>query len=122
MKRSYDYEHQIDYKPMLNPDEGIAIKYTDIEGESGRDESGFMHRIVVRSNVRTWTFSYSVLTEQEYVYLKSLYQGKVTFQFTFAGDEGRTETIQAYCNETSISYQNKRSGLYKNLKLDIIEC
>lgn len=107
---------------MLNPDEGIVIKETDIEGESGRDESGFLHRIVIRPKVRTWTFSYAVLTEEEYKYLKSLYRGKVTFQFTFAGEDNNTETIQAYCDETSISYQNKRSGLYKNFKLDIIEC
>lgn len=122
IKRPYDYEHLIDDKPLLEPDADINVTCTDLEGDSERDEAGFMHRIVIRHNLHTWHFTYAVLTDDEYRYLISLYQNKSSFSFTFRDKDGQAETVQAYCSETSISYYNRRLGLYKNLKFEIIEC
>lgn len=121
--RKYDYEYQIDRKPMLTPDAGVEISFSDLDSEeSGRDEGGFMHRSVLRSGLRTWGFSYAVLTTEEYRYLSTLIQGKSTFQFSFQGLDGKPAECRAYCAKSSITLYNRRSGLYKNLKFNIIEC
>lgn len=122
IKRAYDYEHLIDGSPMLNPDAGIDCTCSDIEEDSGRDESGYMHRYVIRHNLRKWAFSYSVLTAEEYKYLLSLYRNKTTFEYAFKNEDGERETVEAYCAEISISYYSKCQGLYKNLKFEITEC
>ena len=39
----------INGKPMLAPDADVGVSYTDLDAnDSGRDESGYMHRIVMR--------------------------------------------------------------------------
>lgn len=121
--RKFDYEYQIDKQPLLVPDAGVEISFSDLDGEdSGRDEAGFMHRTVLRERVRTWGFSYAVLTAEEYRYLDSLFQGKHTFTFAFRGLDGKPAQCQAYCSKGSITLYNRRQGLYKNLKFNIIEC
>ncbi len=63
MRRTTDL-FTVNGQPMLAPDEEIGISYEDLDAsDSGRDESGVMHRIVVRQKVPSWTFSYSHLTE-----------------------------------------------------------
>ena len=53
-------------KPMLVPDQEVTVNYEDLDAsDSGRDESGVMHRFVVRYKVASWSFSYSHLTEEE---------------------------------------------------------
>ena len=48
----------IDGQPMYAPDGDVGISYEDLESsDSGRDESGAMHRIVLRRNAGTWSFS-----------------------------------------------------------------
>lgn len=109
--------------PMLAPDAGVEISFSDLDSEdSGRDEGGFMHRSVIRERVRTWGFSYAVLTAEEYRYIDALFRGKSTFPFRFRGLDGREETVQAYCSKGSITLYNQRAGVYKNLKFNIIEC
>ncbi len=81
-----------------------------------------MHRFVLRERMRTWSFSYAVLTEKEYRYLDALIQGKAVFRFSFRGLDGKPEECQAYCAKGSITLYNRRAGLYKNLKFNIIEC
>lgn len=121
--RNYDYDYQIDKNPMLVPDAGVEINFSDLDGEdSGRDEAGFMHRTVLRERVRTWSFSYAVLTAEEYRYLDSLFRGRSTFTFAFRGLDGHPEECQAYCSKGSITLYNRRQGLYKNMKFNIIEC
>ena len=57
---------QINGKPILAPDAEVVVSYSDLDAsDAGRDESGFMHRIVVRHKVGSWKFSYSHLTEEE---------------------------------------------------------
>ena len=80
--RAYDFEYQIDGRPMLVPDAGVGISFTDLDADdTGRDESGYMHREVLRERVRTWSFSYAFLTHEEYQYIMSLFSGKPTFTF-----------------------------------------
>lgn len=123
MKRKKHSAFEIDGRPMLNPDAGIGLKSADIESAgTGSDEGGFTHRILVRSDVKTWDFSYAVLTAEEYVYMMDLLKGKATFTFTFKNERGYSETVKAYCKQRSAAYWSHRRGLYKNLKFTIYQC
>ncbi len=121
MKRKYDYNHQIDSFPMLVPDIDIEIMYEDKDaGEF--DEAGHYHRMVERFDRRKWQFKYATLTKEEFVYLRSLFKKKQDFLFSFLNETDDVESVRAYCVPVSVAYQSKRSGLYKNLTLEIIEC
>ena len=123
MKRSFDYDHLIDGAPILTPDADVEVSFEDIVDESsGFDASKFYHRFVWRFDRRSWKFKYSFLTREEYLYLRSLYRQKTTFTFTFVNDEDQKESVIAYCTTGNVVYQSKRSGLYKNFALEIIEC
>lgn len=122
MLRSYDYDFLVDDKPILSPDEGVEISKNDLDdADSGRDESGYMHRIVVREKVHTWAFSYAVLTAEEYQYMESLFAGKADFTFKFKEDGEQKERV-SYCAKNSVILHNSKTGTYKNLKFSIIEC
>ena len=113
----------IDQVPMLIPDGDVEVRYEDIDSAAaGRDESGVMHRIVVRQRVGTWGFNYSSLTTEEYRYMRSLLAGKSEFTFTYRDLNGYLVETRAYCSNDSITYHNAKLGLYKNLKFNIIEC
>ena len=117
------YDYQIDGKPMPIPDQDVEISRSDLDSdESGRDESGYMHRIVLRERVKTWGFSYAVLDRETYQYLMSLFEGKPTFEFAYRDEGGQPVKTIAYCSNDSIVYRNAKTGLYANLKLNIIEC
>ena len=59
----------IDGKPVLVPDEGVSESYEDLDSDaSGRDQSGIMHRSLIREKVGTWGFSYASLTAEEWKY------------------------------------------------------
>ena len=115
--------YQIDGKRMLAPDADVEMSFEDLDAsDSGRDESGVMHRIVVRRRVGSWTFGYSALTVETYRYIRSLFRGKDTFTFTYRDPEGQLQSVSAYCSNESVTYHNARLGLYKNLKFSIIQC
>ena len=121
MKTFEDY--MINGKPMLVPDADVSMSFADLDdADSGRDESGCMHRIVVRHRVGTWGFHYSQLTSEEYKYMRSLFEGKLEFVFTYRNLDGDLVETQAYCSNYSIIYHDARRGLYKNYKFNIIEC
>lgn len=121
--RKYDNDFLIDGRPILLPDEGVQISLEDLDSsESGRDESGVMHRIVLREKVRKYSLPYGRLTKEEYMYLLSLFAGKPTFKVEKREPDGQTVTFAAYCSKVGISLYNKCTGLYKNLTLNIIEC
>lgn len=123
MKRKKTNDFQIDGSPMLQPDAGVAIEYENlIAGDSGRDESGYMHTITVRNDMKRWRFSYAWLTAEEYAYVRSLLRGKTKFTFTFKDETGKTDSVKAYCQKTGVSYWSARRGLYKDMQFDIIEC
>lgn len=116
-------DYLIDGKPMLVPDADVSLSFSDLDSsDSGRDESGAMHRIVVRERVATWGFNYSKLTAEEYKYMRSLFAGKPEFTFTYRDLDGYLVETRAYCSNDSITYHNARLGLYQNLKFNIIEC
>lgn len=121
MKLYEDYK--IDGLPLLVPDADVSISQNDLDSsDSGRDESGIMHRQVVRYRVKTWGFNYSTLTVDEYRYMESLFAGKKDFTFSYRDLDGSLKETRAYCSNNSITYHNAKLGLYKNLKFNIIEC
>ena len=116
--RKTDEFYRVDGAPLPVPDAGVEISFQDLDAQAaGRDELGFMHRIVLRGKVRTWSFCYSVLSEADYAYVMGLFQGKAAFVFT-AGDE----SVAAYCAKVGVSVYDRSKGLYRNLKFNIIEC
>ena len=64
---------QVNGMPLLVPDAQVGMSYEDIDSsDSGRDESGVMHRIPVRYKVVSWAFTYEHLTEEEKQYMENL--------------------------------------------------
>ena len=121
--RKYDFDFLIDGRPILIPDADVEISMEDVESdESGRDECGVLHRILLREKVKSWSLSYSSLTREEYLYLQSLFAGKVTFRVDIRDASGQAAQHTAYCANLGITVHNKRTGLYKNFKLNIVEC
>ena len=107
---------------MLAPDEPMEVSYQDLDAsDAGRDESGYMHRIVVRNKVGSWNFAYSYLTKEEYAYLLSVLPGAGSFTFTYPTPAGSRQT-KAYLSAYSVVWQDVRTGLYRNMKFSIIEC
>lgn len=121
MKRPLCEEFLIDGTPMLTPDADVTVTVTDLEGDSGTDESGVYHRCVIRHGVRNWGFSFAVLTKEEYAYIENLFRGKVNFEFTCPGIDGEPYKCVAYRTESSASYYSQRLGLYKELAFTIVE-
>lgn len=122
MKREFCYEYIIDGKPLLAPDMNVNITENDLDGESGRDEGGFMHRYVIRTGIKTWEFVYSVLDAEDYAYIQSLFKGKATFIFEYRNPDGSVSSTHAYTSKRSITLRDYATGGYKNLKFNIIEC
>ena len=122
--RSFTYLFQINGKPMLTPD-SVTDTYTDLDGQdSGRDESGYMHRIVLRSKVLAQAFTYTNLTEEEKQYMERLFPDSATFQYTHPDRVQKDKEVitQAYRSNYGIVWKNARTGLWKNYKFNIIEC
>lgn len=112
-------------KPMLVPDEQVQISYEDIDGaDAGRDESGYMHRILLRSKVASWGFSYAHLTEEEKRYMETLFGNGATFSFTHPDrlDASKTVTTACYRSQYGISWRNARTGIWNGYSFRIIQC
>lgn len=115
----------INGRPMLVPDGEVSVSYEDLDGaEAGRDEMGFMHRVMVRSKVPAWDFSYSYLTEQEKTYMESLFGDDATFAFTFPNRlfADTSETATCYRSKYGISWKNAKTGLWSGYSFRIIAC
>ena len=123
MKRVFSEEYLINDKPLLAPDMDVSISENDLDSDaSGRDESGVMHRVVMREAVRTWEFTYAVLDAEDYSYIISLFKGNASFRFSFRETDGTMATVTAYCAKRNIILRNYSTGEYKNFKFNIIEC
>lgn len=121
--RNFYYDLQIDGKPILVPDCDIAIECTDLDdADSGRDELGFMHRIVLREGVKTIQLSYAFLTMEEYQYMESLFKGKPEFTVEYRDAEGTPTQFTAYRSKHGIVIHSARTGICKNYKFNLIEC
>ena len=115
----------INGKPMLVPDEEVAVSFEDLDAaESGRDESGYMHRVVVRYKVGSWKFTYSHLTEEEKAYMEGLFPDAPTFQFTHPArnDSQKSATTLCYRSKYGLSWRNARTGLWSGYGFTIIQC
>ena len=124
MRKTTNY-FKIDGKPMLVPDAEVEMSYEDIDSsDAGRDESGVMHRVQLRSKVGAWNFTYSHLTEAEKNYMESLFGAKASFVFTHPSRQNAelTESCEAYRSKYAISWKNARTGLWSNYSFHIIEC
>ena len=100
--------YRIDGKPMLAPDHDPEFSFSDLDSsDSGRDESGYMHRVRVREGVGTWGFEYAHLTDAELAYMQS---------------SSATETCTAYRSQYSATWKSKVTGEWRNHKFNIIQC
>lgn len=111
-------------KPMLAPDAEVSVSYEDLDAaDSGRDQNGVLHRSVVRYKVASWSFAYSLLTQQEKQYLDSLFPDEPTFQFGHPSrtDPSKTEVTTCYRSKYGISWRNSRTGLWSGCGFHIIE-
>ena len=116
---------QINGVPMLVPDAAVAVSYSDLDAsDSGRDESGFMHRIVVRHKVGSWKFEYAHLTEEEKQYMESLFPMAPSFTFLHPSrqDASISEQTLCYRSKYDISWKNAKTGLWSGYNFSIIEC
>lgn len=121
--RKHYFDFLIDGQPILVPDADITVSYEDLDSsESGRDESGFMHRVVLRTDVRKIPLSYAFLSREDYLYMESLFRGKKDFQVDCRDFDGSPLSFRAYRSKHSITIFNARSGVYKNYTFNIIEC
>lgn len=110
---------------MLAPDADMDLSFEDLDSsDSGRDESGYMHRIMIRYKVGTWSFHYSSLSQAEIDYMESLFAGKPIFEFTFPdiANDMKPKTVQAYRSKFGIVWHSAETGDYRNYKFSIIEC
>lgn len=117
--------YKIDGKPMLAPDADVTMRFEDLDSaQSGRDESGFMHRIPVRKHVGVWEFSYSHLTREEYAYMMSLLPKGASFVFTHPSrlDSAVPENTRAYISKYGIVWHCARTDSYRDLKFSVIQC
>lgn len=116
-------EFKINGSPIPVPDAEVELSYQDLDaGSAGRDESGVMHRIRVRTRVKTWGFQYFALSRETFSYLEYLLSEQAVFTFTYPDTDGTLKTCPAYCAKTSLVYENAKLGLYRNYKFSIIEC
>lgn len=116
---------QINGVPMLVPDADVAVSYEDLDAsDAGRDESGYMHRIVVRYKVGSWKFEYAHLTEEEKRYMEDLFPEAGTFQFRHPSrqDASIAEVTTCYRSKYAISWRNAKTGLWRGYGFSIIEC
>lgn len=123
--RAFSTDFFINDKPMLVPDEEVQHNYEDLDdSSSGRDESGIMHRVVVRYKVGSWAFSYSHLTEEEKQYMENLFPDAPTFTFKHPSrlDASVKEDTTCYRSKYSLSWKNARTGLWSGYGFSIIEC
>ena len=115
----------INGRPMLAPDAEVSVNYEDLDAsDSGRDESGMMHRIVARYKVASWGFRYSALTEAEKQYMENLFPDAPSFTFGHPSRKDATvmEETTCYRSKYGITWQNATTGLWSGYSFNIIEC
>lgn len=121
--RKHYHDLLIDGQPILAPDAGVTISFEDLDSsESGRDESGFMHRVVLRKDVCKIPLAYAFLTNDDYLYMESLFLGKTDFQVELRTFDGSLKSFRAYRSKHSITIFDVRSKMHKNYNFNLIEC
>lgn len=116
---------KIDGKPMFASDADVEFSYEDLDSaDSGRDESGVLHRIVIRYKVMSSSYEFSHISEADMQYMESLFGNKPDFLFTRPSrtDSSKPVTTRCYRSKYGISWHNARTGAWRNYKFSIIEC
>lgn len=116
---------KINGKPMFAPDADIDFSYEDLDSEdTGRDEIGYMHRIVVRYKVMSGSFEFSHISESDMRYMESLFPDEPDFEFTRPSrlNSDIPVTTRCYRSKYGISWRNAKTGQWRNYKFNIIEC
>lgn len=116
---------KVNGKPLLLPDEEVAVSYEDLDdSDSGRDESGTMHRIVLRYKMGTWSWEFAWITEEEKQYMESCFPDEPEFEFTHPGREDASVPVTEYYyrSKYSISWKNAKTGMWRNYKFNLIQC
>ena len=119
---------QIDGQPLPVPTESPSINFEDVESsDSGADELGVYHRQVLRFGVLTCTLTYGYLDNADCAYLLGLLQNKTTFTFlcpaaSGADDVTQTTTRTCYCANYGAALQRLKSGVWRDMELQIQEC
>jgi len=111
--------------PLLAPDGEVEDSYEDIDSpDTGRDETGRMHRDVVLYKVGKWSFNYNLVTKEDYMYIESIFPDAGTFQFTRPDRRNPDVLVTTTCyrSKYSLAYFSPRRGRWKNYKFNIIEC
>lgn len=120
--REYWENFKVNKKPVLAPDNDMPISKQDLDAEgSGRDELGYMHRIVLRERVATWELKYARLSEDEYEYMNGLFDGNAEFDLDLKIGSKKVRT-RGYCSAVGGTLSNALKGTYKNVSFKIIEC
>lgn len=122
--RSETDRFTVNGRPMLAPDGPVSVTYTDLDGpDAGRDLNGILHRSVVRYKLAAWEFTYSNLSDAEKQYLEGLFPDAPTFSFGHPArqDAAQTEVTQCYRSRCALAWRNARTGLWSELKFQIIE-
>ena len=122
------YLLQIDGQPLPEPTDAADIRFKDVESsDSGADELGVYHRQVLRFGVLTCTLTYGYLDNADCAYLLGLLQNKTTFTFlcpaaSGADDVTQTTTRTCYCANYGAALQRLKSGVWRDMELQIQEC
>lgn len=114
---------KVNSDPIYIPDVDVSVTHNHIAAEgSGRDETGYMHIIWLRTDMLKVGIKYAVMTGEELAYMRNLMQGK-EFYFTFP-DENSTKTFYGYTGEISATLYTRFNGvdIYKDVSINIIEC
>lgn len=115
---------KINGKPMFAPDENVQINWSDIDSaESGRDEAGNQHRIVIRYDVASLTFMYQHISEAELAYMRSIFPKEPDFLFEYPdpADSTKIRKVRAYRQRQSIFWKNAATGEFRSYKFTITE-
>ena len=115
----------LDGKPIVAPDADVEMSFEDLDAaQSGRDESGFMHRIRAREKVGVWRFRYSHLRGEQYRYMLSALPREASFLFTYPDPQnpGSQKTTTAYLSAYSAVWRSARTDTYRNFEFSVIEC
>ena len=113
----------VDEQPMIVPDSDLVMQEEDVvSADSGLDESGVYHRFGMRQGVKSWDFSYSRLTKEEYAYLEELFAGKDTFLFGFTTADGSRLYATAWRSKRSVLWHSAADGQLRDYRFRITEC
>ena len=99
------------------------MRYEDIDGPAaGRDQAGVMHRVMVRSKVPSWSFTYNHITEAEKAYMESLFGDADSFLFTHPSRESADalEQTRCYRSRYEISWKSAVTGLWSGYGFTVI--